>query len=54
MYKLCKFQVNILFVTDFMNLQTSKSGCVNYAHFHKSVTYLSLQHEKYCVPNNIS
>ena len=36
MYKLCKFQVNILFVTDFMNLQSSKSGCVNYARFRKS------------------
>ena len=36
MYKLCKFQVNLLFVTDFMNLQSSKSGCVNYARFRKS------------------
>ena len=36
MYKLCKFQVNILFVTDFINLQSSKSGCVNYARFRKS------------------
>ena len=35
MYKLCKFQVNLLFVTDFMNLQSSKSGCVNYARFCK-------------------
>ena len=36
MYKLCKFQVNLLFITDFMNLQSSKSGCVNYARFRKS------------------
>ena len=44
MYKLCKFQVNILFVTYFMNLQSSKSGCVNYARFRKSGHIYVLSH----------
>ena len=36
LYNPCKFQVYLSYLTDFMNLQILKIGCVNYTHFCKS------------------